>query len=140
VEASRQIATGQVQAAQLTQAQFISNVVCPALPGMFNCANIIVNVQPVSTTDASFPNEYYGFLNGAQTGLTVPTLSNTQTTFCPGNAEGYVYVQIIYPIPTFLSTIMNMASTNTFAGANVSILMATATFLNEPFVAPVSPC
>ncbi len=140
VQVARQIATGQVQAAQLSQAQFISNVVCPTLPAMFTCANVIVNVQPVPTGDAAFPNEYYGFLNTSATGLTVPPLSNTQTTFCPGNAESYVYLQIIYPIPAFLSTIMNMVSTNTFAGTNVSILMSTATFLNEPFVAPVSPC
>ena len=140
VQVARQIATGQVQAAQLSQAQFITNVVCPALPAMFTCNNVIVNLQPVPATDPAFPNEYYGFLNAPATGLNVPPLSNTQTTFCPGNAESYVYLQIIYPIPHFLSAIMNMVSTNTFAGANVSILMSTATFLNEPFVAPVSPC
>jgi Flp pilus assembly protein TadG len=139
-KSARQIATGQVQAAQLTQTQFITNVVCPYLPSMFNCNNVIVNIQPVSTADAAYPNEYYNFVNASLTALILPPLSNSQTSYCPGNAGGYVYVQILYPIPVFISVFANAMGVSLYQGHQVFLSSGTATFLNEPFIAPVSSC
>jgi Flp pilus assembly protein TadG len=139
-KAARQIATGQVQAAQLTQAQFISNVVCGYLISTFNCNDVIVNIQPVSTTDVNYPNEYYNFVNASLTALILPPLSNSQTSYCPGDAGGYVYLQILYPIPVFVSVFVNAMGVSLYQGKQVFLSAGTATFLNEPFVAPVSSC
>jgi Flp pilus assembly protein TadG len=139
-KAARLIATGQVQAAQLTQAQFIQQDICPLLPSLFTCANVIVNIQPVTTGDTSYPNEYYKFLNASSTGLSMPPLSNNSTSYCPGNAGGYVYMQVVYPISLPGGLFSNILTTTTYNGANVYVISATATFLNEPFTAPVGGC
>jgi len=139
-KASRLIATGQAQSAQWTQQQFITNGICPYVVSMINCTNIIVNVQPVPTNDASYPSEYYSFVNTAQTALLIPTLSNSQTQYCPGNAGGYVYVQILYPIPIFISYFAQILGTTIYQSKNVSLISGTAAFLNEPFSAPASSC
>jgi Flp pilus assembly protein TadG len=140
-KAARMIATGQVQAASVTQASFITSDICSNLPSMFTCANVLVNIQPVPINDGNYPNEYQGFLNSNGTGLAVPTtLANSALSYCPGNAGGYVYLQVLYPVtvPGYLfSNILNNA---TYNSAGVRLISATATFLNEPFVAPVGPC
>jgi Flp pilus assembly protein TadG len=45
VQAGRLIMTGQVQNAALTQSQFATNDVCPLVSALFNCTNVMVNVQ-----------------------------------------------------------------------------------------------
>ncbi len=141
-KAARQIATGQVQTAGLTQAQFVAQDICPLLPSpMFTCSNVIVNVQPVPTTDGNYPNEYSSFLNSTSTGLAIPaTLSNSATSFCPGAAGGYVYVQVLYPVSIPGSLFSSILTTATYNGASVYLISATATFLNEPFVAAMGAC
>ncbi len=139
-KASRQIATGSVQAAQMTKDQFRTNVVCAQLPVMFTCSNVIVNVQTVPTNDSSYPNEYYSFVNSTQTGLVTPALDNSTTSFCPGNAQSYVYVQILYPVSIFLPFVTRLAGLTTFQGQSTLLISSTATFLNEPFSAPVAGC
>lgn len=139
-KSSRQLMTGQVQAQSLTQTQFRTQIVCPLLPSMFNCDNVIVNVQAVPTADGNYPNEYNAFLNSSQTGLAIPQLANTQTNYCPGQQQGYVYLQVLYPVNIFLSFLSSSSIATTYLGKKVYLIMSTATFLNEPFVAPASSC
>ena len=141
--AARQIRIGAVQQAKLTQTQFLTQIVCPALPLTVTCASVIVNVNNVPyTAGAANYSSYMSFVNASQTNLVIPALSNTNATFCPGQGgktPSYVYLQILYPFSMFLSTFSTSAMT-VVNGKKVFLLMATATFLNEPFVAPASAC
>jgi Flp pilus assembly protein TadG len=139
-QVAEQIATGQVQSAQLNQANFIATIVCAKLPSIFTCGNVIVNVQNVPTSDASFPNEYYGFVNPAVTALIPPPSSNANASYCIGNAQNYVYLQIFYPIPSLFSLLPGSPGMTSYNGQMVYMVTSTATFLNEPFVAPPVAC
>ena len=104
-KAARLVRTGYVQGATtniaLTQTQFRTQVVCPLLPSMFNCNNVIVNLQAVPYTYVTTVNQYYTYVNSNSSGLIMPALDNTQTSYCPGNPKGYVYLQILYPVNFF---------------------------------------
>ena len=147
-KAARQIRTGVVQGATtsigLTQTQFRTQVVCPLLPSMFDCNNVIVNVQAVPY-GANHPNEYYAYVNASQSALIAPALDNTKTSYCPGNGSTsnvpyYVFVQVFYPVNLFISALSSLAVATTYQGQKTYLIMATATFLNEPFIAPPTPC
>ena len=150
--AARQVRIGAVQNAQLNQAQFRTQIVCPLLPLTVNCDNVIVNLQNVPYTQGSTTNynSYVAFQNASGNGLALPsTLSNSSTSYCPGQGAqtptgtqltpSYVYLQIIYPVSMFLA-MFSQGSTVTYNGQKVYAVMTTATFLNEPFVAPASAC
>jgi len=142
-KAARQIKTGQVQTAGLTQTQFLTTVVCPLLPSLFNCNNVIVNVQTMGTitsvpNDSNYPNEYLSFVNASSTGLTLPPLSNSQTKYAPGQGQCYIYLQVVYPVPLWLAVLSASAVATTFNNQKVYLIMATATFLNEPFTSQAS--
>jgi Flp pilus assembly protein TadG len=141
-KAARQIKTGQVQTAGLTQTQFQTNVVCPLLPSLFSCSNVIVNLQTIGTinsvpNDSNYPNEYLQFVNSSSTGLNLPPLS-TQTAYNPGQGQCYVYLQIVYPVPLWLAALSSSTAATTLNGQKVYLIMATATFLNEPFTVVAS--
>ncbi|MDR3461643.1 MAG: pilus assembly protein [Beijerinckiaceae bacterium] len=138
-KAARQIRTGQVQTdAITTQSAFATQIVCPLLPSFFTCSNVIVNSQNLGTlasitNDGVYPYEYNQFINTPQTGLTVPGLSNASTTFCTGNGSSFIFLQILYPVPFFLSFLSSSTIATTYNGTQVYLIMSTATFLNEPF-------
>ncbi|WP_158809144.1 TadE/TadG family type IV pilus assembly protein [Beijerinckia sp. L45] len=143
-KAARQIRIGAVQQAQLTQTQFVTQLICPALPMTVNCNNLIVNVSNVPYTAGNANNyqSYMTFVNAQQTNLIIPALTNTGATYCPGQGgktPSYVYLQVLYPVPRFMSLFASSATT-VYNGQKVFLVMATATFLNEPFVAPTSAC
>jgi hypothetical protein len=83
---------------------------------------------------------YQSFENSSGTGLAVAALSNAQATFCPGQGQNYVYVQVLYPVNIFLSLIASSAVATTYQGRKAYLIMATATFLNEPFTASYAGC
>ena len=139
-QVAEQIATGQVQALQLDQGHFISNIVCSKLPSSLSCSNVVVNVQNVLSATNAYPSEYYGFVNAALTALIAPPTSNSQATYCIGNAGGYVYLQIMYPIPVILSILPGSPGMTSYNGQMVYMVTSTATFLNEPFIAPPAAC
>ena len=85
-------------------------------------------------------NQYYTYVNSNQSGLILPALDNTQTSYCPGNPKGYVYLQILYPVSLFLSLLSSSSVATTYQGQQVYVIMSTATFLDEPFVAPTAGC
>jgi Flp pilus assembly protein TadG len=130
-KASRTIRTG--QSSGVTQTNFRTGTLCPLLPSMFNCNDVIVNIQSVSTTDANYPNEYYSFVNAAQSGLVIPQLDNTKTNYYAANAQCVVYVQVLYPVNIFMSFLSSSTIATTYNGRKVYLIMATSTFLTEPF-------
>ena len=139
-KAARQIRTGAVQAASLTQTQFRTQIVCAYLPSMFNCNDVIVNVLPVNYGSVYHPYEYYLFANAAQSWVNVAPMDNTLALYCPGQKGGYVYLQVLYPVSFLMSLLSTSAVATTYQGRRVFVIMGTATFLNEPFNAPPSAC
>ena len=91
VQAGRQIMTGQVQNANMTQAQF-ANLVCPMVSAIFNCSKLMINVQNTSSFSAAStatPTLTYN-AGGAVT--------NTWA-YSPGSPGDVMVVQLIYQWP-----------------------------------------
>jgi Flp pilus assembly protein TadG len=121
---ARQIMTGQAQNAALTQAQFKTQVVCPAgsLASMlFDCVNgIYIDVESypafTSVTINSQIDGSNNFINNMQ--------------YSPGGPGDIVVVRMFYQWPLFVTGL----------GYNISnlsgskrLLVATAAFKNEPY-------
>jgi Flp pilus assembly protein TadG len=136
ISSARQIMTGSVQNQSLTAAQFRSQILCPALPVAMSCNNVVVNLQTFS--EADFPGGFYSFINASQTGIIVPPLDNTKTSFCPGSDGQYVYLQVFYAMP-FPGIGWLPVVTTTFNGKTVRLVAAAAAFRNEPYQATSSP-
>ncbi|HXY59622.1 MAG TPA: TadE/TadG family type IV pilus assembly protein [Methylocystis sp.] len=141
---SRAVMTGIVQQNGLSVAQFVQQYICPSLQAPMSCSSVVVNVavvlpaatattavgMPASPIPAVSPSAYWSnFVNGAGTGLVVPSTTQSSNTFCPGNPGDFVVVQVLYPVP-FFSRILNPS------GAGSQWEMNTATFVNEPYPNP----
>ena len=136
--AARQIMTGVVQQQAISSASaFATKIVCPALPTMFNCNDLIINIQKVNASDAAYyPSQswYYTLVNISQTALLIPTLSNSTTQFRPGTQTDYVYLQVIYPIsflPSFMAKLLSSGAT--YHGSPAYLAVSTAAFRNEQY-------
>lgn len=127
-EASRYILTGQAQQSNLTQAQF-ANYVCTStntatlVSALFNCNNLMVNVESYSTfasASTSAPTLTFN-ANG--------TVSNTWT-YAPGNPGSIVVMQVMYQWPVVLGplgfNLSNLTNGN-------RLLVSTAVFKTEPY-------
>lgn len=118
---ARSILTGQTQTAgYTTQAQFLTNVVCPQIPALLTCANVSVSVQS-STTFSSLiiPSQFDA------NGNCVPP-----TNFSPGGPGDTVVVQLSYQWPLFVTGLgYNIAN----CSGSKRLLVATAAFQNEPY-------
>lgn len=126
-KAARQIMVGSVQSGGVSSAQFRSTVLCAYLPApMFDCSKLVVNLQTVALT--AEPTTYKNFVKPDYSGLTMPSPS-TQGSYCPGGGGDYEVMEVIYPMPLYLSVFQ--ASSNVVQGQFV--LMSTAAFKNEPF-------
>ena len=121
-QASRSILTGQAQNASMSEAQF-TNLVCQNIYALFNCNNLMVNVQTFTSFSA--------------VSTTTPTLSfNNQGqvtnswTFSPGGPSDLVVVQVMYQWPIVLGplgfNLSNLSNGN-------RLLISTAVFRNEPY-------
>ena len=121
-QASRYIMTGQAQNTGMSQSQF-SSLICQNIYALFNCNNLMINVQ----TYASF--------SAASTAS--PTLSyNAQGqvtnswSFNPGGPGDIVVVQATYQWPLVLGPLgFNLSN----LGNGDRLLMSTAVFQNEPY-------
>ena len=120
-QSSRQILTGQAQAANLSQSGFAS-LVCQQVTILFNCSKLMIDVE----VQASF--------SAANTGS--PVLSydgqgNVTNTwqYNPGGPGQIVVVKVMYLWPVFLGplgfTLSNQPN-------NTRLIMASAAFQNEP--------
>jgi Flp pilus assembly protein TadG len=117
-KAGRLVLTGQAPA---TQAQF-TNDVCASLVAIFNCNNLMVNMQ----TSDSFSDA-----NPAAPTLTFG--SNGQVTntwsYTPGSPGSIVVLQVMYQWPVF-GSLLGFNLSNLPNGNH--LLIATSVFKNEP--------
>jgi Flp pilus assembly protein TadG len=121
-QASRYILTGQAQNTNMTQAQFKSWV-CQNIYALFNCNNLMIDVQTYPTFAAvstSAPTLTYN----AQGQVT------NSWSFTPGGPGEIVVVQVMYQWPVFLGPLgFNLSN----LGNGDRLLMSTAVFQNEPY-------
>jgi Flp pilus assembly protein TadG len=121
-QASRYIMTGQAQNSGMSQAQF-TNWVCQNIYALFNCNDLMVNVQT--------------FNSFSSVSTAAPTLTfNAQGqvtnswSFSPGGPSDLVVVQVMYEWPVVLGplgfNLSNLSNGN-------RLLMSTAVFRNEPY-------
>jgi Flp pilus assembly protein TadG len=123
-QASRSILTGQAQTQSppMTQSQF-ANQVCLDIHALFNCSNLMVNVQTYpsfSAVSTNAPTLTYG----AQGQVT------NSWTYNPGGPGDIVVVQVMYQWPLVLGP-LDFNLSNLSNGDR--LLMSTAVFQNEPY-------
>ncbi|HLH98308.1 MAG TPA: TadE/TadG family type IV pilus assembly protein [Xanthobacteraceae bacterium] len=124
-DSSREILTGQVQNAGMTQSQFAS-AVCAKVQALFSCGGLMIDVQ----TAASF--------SAANTSM--PTLTfnangqvNNNWSYNPGNPGDIVVMRVMYQWPVFTGP-LGLGLANEANGK--LLLMATSVFKNEPYTGP----
>jgi Flp pilus assembly protein TadG len=123
VQAGRLIMTGSAQNSGMTFAQFQSQV-CPLVSALFNCSNLVFNVQnysSFSSASTSAPSLYnsQGQLNSGSSG-----------TYSLGTQGEIMVVQIAYPWPIFGMPIGSVVS-NT--GYDTTEIMGVSAFRVEPY-------
>jgi Flp pilus assembly protein TadG len=127
-DAARQILTGSMQNSSLTASQFQTQVLCPLLPSVMSCNNVTVNLQ--AFTGSTYPSGFTAFVNSSETAVIIPT----QTVFCPGTPQQYVYLQVYYAMPLF-GNVWLPVTTTTNNGQVVKLIGSSAAFRNEPYQA-----
>jgi pilus assembly protein Flp/PilA len=133
--AARQILTGATQNASTTASNFRTNILCPMLPSVMSCNNVIVNLQNFS--EAPSPGGFYAFVNASQTAIILPPLDNSKTSFCPGVPGQYVYLQVYYAMPLF-GNVWLPVTTTVYNGQTVKLIGSSAAFRNEPYQSTTS--
>jgi Flp pilus assembly protein TadG len=121
-ESSRYVLTGQAQGSGMTQAQF-TTYVCQHSYALFNCANLMVNVQDYSSFAAA---------NTSSPSLTFDANGNVTNkwSWTPGNPGDIVIVQVMYQWPVFGGPLgFNLAN---LSNGN-RLLVSTLAFKNEPY-------
>ncbi len=148
---ARAVLTGAVSQQGLTQAQFITQYICPQLPNNLNCNNIVVNLTIAQKPPAAAltggkmnvvlpypPSAYANYINASSNWLISPSTSNSNNTFCPGAGNQYMVLQVLYPINIFMTLFTAAASVSKVNGQPVYWLMKSAAFENEPFTGAVA--
>jgi Flp pilus assembly protein TadG len=123
-DSSRSILTGSAQTASMSQSGF-ATAVCGKVQALFNCSKLMIDVQTANsfaTANTSLPTLTFGG-SGAVT---------NSWAFQPGNPGDIVVMRVMYQWPVFLGP-LGLSLSNESNG-NL-LLMATATFKNEPFTA-----
>ena len=119
--AGRQLLTGAVQTANMTQSQY-KNLVCASLPGLLSCNGIMVDVRATSSfssADMSYPA--LTFSGGAVT---------TPMQFQPGNPGDIVTLKVMYLWPVVGGPLSLNAANQTNGQL---LLVASAVFRNEQY-------
>jgi Flp pilus assembly protein TadG len=118
--ASRLILTGQAQNQNYSVTSF-QQAVCSSLASFFNCNNVLIDVRTA-------PN-----FSSANTCLPVQNGQiQNNFTFTPGNPGDIVVVRLMYQWPVYVS-LLGLASALSNMSGNNNLLMATASFRNEPY-------
>ena len=122
VSAGRLIMTGQVQNGSVTQSQFAADV-CPMVSALFNCGNLMINVQNYSDFSSASTGEPTLTFNGNG------SVSNTWS-YSPGTPGQVMVVQLIYEWPIiggpFGYVLANL-------GNNYTEMMGVSAFRIEPY-------
>jgi Flp pilus assembly protein TadG len=121
-QAGRLVMTGQVtnvsgQTGYLTQAQFTTKV-CSYLVALFNCSNLMVNMQTASS-----------FANASTSAPSYATLQQNTWSYQTGSVGQVVVLQVMYEWP-IISSVFGFNLANLSNGSR--LLMATSVFQNEP--------
>jgi Flp pilus assembly protein TadG len=125
-QAGRLIMTGEVsstsgQTGYLTQAQFTTKV-CSYLVALFNCSNLMVNMQPASSFSAA-----------STSAPSYTTLQQNQWSYNTGShttgSTSVIVLQVMYEWP-ILSNLFGFNLAGLPNGTR--LLMATSVFMNEP--------
>jgi len=121
-KAGRQLMTGAAQSANLTQAQFATEV-CGMLPAPLQCSNLMIDVQSGSsfTSISTTPLTLTYNASGAVT--------NTWS-YNPGNPGDIVILRLMYDWPV-IGGILTPGLSNQPNGS--SLMVGTAVFKNEPY-------
>ena len=121
-QSSRYILTGQAQNSSMTQAQFTSRI-CQNIYALFNCNNLMVNVQTYNSFSAAVTSSPTLTFN-AQGAVT------NSWAYDPGGPGEIVVVQAMYEWPVVLGplgfNLSNLSNGN-------RLLVSTAVFQNEPY-------
>jgi Flp pilus assembly protein TadG len=129
-QASRQILTNQAQTAGTTQVGFAAQV-CDQVRILFNCNNLMIDVETYSSFSATNIGSAF-----PQTNSTLPALTfnaQGQVTnawqYSPGSSGSVVVVRVMYQWPVFGGPLgFNLAN---LPNGN-RLIMAAAAFQNEP--------
>jgi Flp pilus assembly protein TadG len=131
--AGRLILTGQVQAALTQNPNYDFHArVCESLPPLFSCNKVYVDVQ--TATSFSAANTGAPIKNGAWS-VPLDNQGNPKFNIKPGGPGDIVVMRVMYQWPVYVS-LLNLANTLSNMNGNMTLLMATTVFRNEPF-APV---
>jgi Flp pilus assembly protein TadG len=89
---ARQFMTGQIQNNGTTEAQLVSNTICPMIQALFTCSSLMVNVQSYSDFAAA---------NASEPTLTYNAQGQVTNTwsFDPGTPGEVMVIQLIYQWP-----------------------------------------
>jgi Flp pilus assembly protein TadG len=123
-DSSRQILTGSAQAANMTQIGF-ATAVCGKVQALFDCRKLMIDVRTAGS---------FGAANTALPTLTFDASGNVTNSwqYQPGNPGDIVVMRVMYQWPMVLGPLgLNLSNES---NGNL-LLMATATFKNEPFIA-----
>jgi Flp pilus assembly protein TadG len=119
--ASRQILTGQAQSANYPDAtHFRTSVVCPAIPAIFNCNNIYVDVK-----------NYPAFTNVViNSQIVAGSFDSSTLSYNPGGPGDIIVVRLFYQWQLFVTGLgYNISNLN----GSQRLLVATSAFRNEPY-------
>jgi pilus assembly protein Flp/PilA len=148
-KATRQILTGAIANQGLTAAQYRTQILCPLLPGTMSCSNVITNIQVVPAWSGLTSGGFYTLTNiqsspsspegYTMTGLTPPTMNNSNTRYCIGSAGSIIAAEVYYAMPV-LGISAFLPHAQTFNGQSVIFIGATSVFKNEPFTSTYAGC
>jgi Flp pilus assembly protein TadG len=124
-DSSRAILTGSAQNASLSQSAFAAAVCAASKTALFDCSKLMIDVQTATS---------FGAANTKMPTLTFDAKGNVTNAwlFRPGNPGDIVVMRVMYQWPVILGPLGFSLSNE--ANGNL-LLMATATFKNEPFTA-----
>jgi Flp pilus assembly protein TadG len=123
MSASRSLMTGQTQQASLSASQYKTQYVCPTITFMFDCNNVMVDVQSGSS---------YSGLNTSPITLTYDANGKVTNTFnySTGNPGDIIIMRVMYNWPVvgggLLPGLANQNNGN-------HLLVATSVFKTEPY-------
>lgn len=127
-KAARQVMIGTIQTQSVSQGDFRTKYVCPSLPPIMACADVVVSLQ--SVIQAAAPGGYYAFVNSTTTALIMPGNSPAFSTGAQGSFE---YLQVTYPVTFLPSFLSRLLSNGTYKGLPAFFMTSTAAFKNEQY-------
>jgi Flp pilus assembly protein TadG len=129
-QSARSILTGQTQAANTTQIGFAAQV-CDQVRILFNCANLMIDVETYSSFSGTNTGSAFPQTNSTMPALTFNAQGQVTNTwqYSPGTTGSVVVVRVMYQWPVFGGplgfTLSNLPNGN-------RLIMAAAAFQNEP--------